>query len=106
VLDAAVDVGVGALEGGVGIDWHRVGNRPVQPRKGGPELFVSVVADRNDEVTIVEDSIERLRAVALHAESVALSNGGGARVDARARMGASGGGWDGAQVVPDGGREL
>ena len=37
VVDATVDVGVGALEG-VGIDWYGVGDRPVQPWKRGRAL--------------------------------------------------------------------
>jgi hypothetical protein len=86
VVDAAVDVGVGPFEGGVGIDWYGVGNRPVQPRKAVPELFVGVVADGNDEVIIVKDVVEGLRAVAFDAESVALGNRDGARVDAWAGM--------------------
>jgi hypothetical protein len=88
VVDAAADVGVGPFEGGVRIDWHWIGNRPVQPRKGVPELFVSVVADGNEEVIIVKDVVEGLRAVAFDAESVALGNSDGARVDAWAGMGA------------------
>ena len=82
VVDATVDVGVGALERGVGIDGHRVGNRPVQPRKGVAELFVGVVADGDDEIIVVKDVVERLGAVAVDAESVALGNGDGPRVDA------------------------
>ena len=35
VADAAVDVGVGGLERGVGVDPDRVGNGPVQPRQIG-----------------------------------------------------------------------
>jgi hypothetical protein len=49
---------------------------------------VSVVADGNDEVIIVKDVVEGLRAVAFDAESVALGNRDGARVDAWAGMGA------------------
>jgi hypothetical protein len=99
VVDAAVDDGVGALEGGVGIDWRRVGNRPVQSRKGVAELFVGVVADGDNEVIVVEDVVERLGAVAVDAESVALGNGYSARVDAWAGMGSGGGGWSVAQLA-------
>ena len=82
MVDATVEVGVGALEGSVGIGWHWVGNRPVQPRKAVSELFVGVVADGDDEVVVMENMIERLGVVAFDAESVALSNGDGPRVDA------------------------
>ena len=84
-----VDVGVGAFERCVGIEWHWIGNRPVQPRMGVPEFFVGVVADRDDEVVVVKDVVEGLRAVAFHTETVAVGNGDGPRVDARPGMGAS-----------------
>ena len=32
MVDAAVDIRVGAFERGIGIDWHWVGYRPVQPK--------------------------------------------------------------------------
>ena len=106
MVDATVDIGVGPFEGGVGIDWHGVGNRPVQPRKSLAELFVGVVADGDDEVIAVKDLVEGLGAVGIDAEPVALGNGDGSWVDAWAGMGAGRGSWDGAQLVPDGGGEL
>ena len=106
VVDATVDVGVGAFEGGVGIDWHGVGNRPVQPRKSAAELFVGVVADGDDEVIVVKDVVEGLGAVGIDVESVALGNGYGPGVDAWAGMGSSRGGWNVAQLVPGGRGEL
>ena len=66
MVDATVDVGVGAFERGVGIEWHWIGNRPVQPRKGVAEFFVGVVADRDDEVVVMKDVVEgfgRLRSI-------------------------------------------
>ena len=89
MVDAAVDVAVGAFERGVGIEWHWIGNRPVQPRKGVVEFFVGVVADRDDEVVVVKDVFEGFRAVAFNTETVAVGNRDGPRVDARAGMGAS-----------------
>src|SRR4029453_9897359 len=106
VVDATVDLGIGALEGGVGIDRHWVRNRPMQPRKGRSELFVSVVADGDDQVIVMKDMGERLGAVTVDAESVALGNGDGPRMDAWAGMCSGRGGWRVAQLVPDGGGEL
>jgi hypothetical protein len=105
-MDATVDIGVGPFEGGVRIDWHRVGNRPVQPRKGVRELFVGIVADGDDEIIVVKDFAEGIGAVAVDAESVTLGNGDGPGMDAWARMGSRRSGWDRAQLIPDGGREL
>ena len=61
MVDATVDIRVGPFEGGVGIDWHWVGNRPVQPGKGVRELFVGVVADGDDEIIAVKDLVEAAR---------------------------------------------
>jgi hypothetical protein len=90
----------------LGIEWHWVGNRPVQPRKAVSELFVGVVADGDDEVVVLENVVERLGVVAVDMESVAVRNGYGPWVDAWAGMCSGRGGWNGAQVVPDGGGEL
>jgi len=89
VVDATVDVAVGALERGVGIEWHWIGNRPVQPRQGVVEFFVGVVADRDDEVVVMKDVVEGLGSVAFNTETVAVGNRDGPRVDARAGMGTS-----------------
>ena len=88
MVDAASDVAVRAFEGGVGIEWHRIRNRPVQPRKGVAEFFVDVVADRDDEVVVVQDLVEGHGAAAVNTETVAVGDGDGPRVDTRAGMGA------------------
>ena len=106
MVDAAVDVRVGAFERGIGIDWHWVGNRPVQPGKGMAELLVGVVADGDDEIIVVKDIVEALGAVAFDAESVALGGGDGPRMDAWAGMSSSRGGWNVAPLIPAGGGEL
>ena len=67
---------------------------------------MGVVADGDDEIIVVKDVVEGLGAVAVDAESVALGNGDGPRVDAWAGVGSGRGGWDVAQLVPDGGGEL
>jgi hypothetical protein len=92
VLDSAVEVGVGELECGVGIDRYWIGDRPVQPRTEVPELFVGVVADGDDEVIVVKDVVEGLGAVAFDAESVALG-------DVTARGWMRGPGWVPAEVA-------
>jgi hypothetical protein len=70
------------------------------------ELFVGVVADGDNKIIVVKDVLERLGAVAVDVESVALGSGDGPRVDAWAGMGSGRGGWSVAQLVPDGGGEL
>ena len=79
MVDATVEVRVRVLERRVGIEWHGVGNRPVQPRKRGAKFFVGVVADGDDEIIVVKDVVQGLGAVAVDAESVALGNGYGPR---------------------------
>ena len=90
VADAAVDVGVGGFEGGVGVDADGVGDRPVQPGQTGVQLFVGVVADGDDQVSGVQLAVDGDRPVGAELESVPVGGGDRAGVDAGSGMGAGG----------------
>lgn len=64
-----IDVGVGVLEGCLAASAYGVGYRPVDPRQIGAELFVSVVADRDDElVATTQDVLDADRDCTLEIE--------------------------------------
>jgi hypothetical protein len=78
----------------------------MQPRKEHFEFFVGVVANGDDKIIVVNDLAEGLGSVAFDAESMALGNGDGSRMNPLTGMGPSRRSWNVAQLIPDRGGEL
>ena len=87
VVDAAVDVGVGGLEGLVGVDADRVGYRPSAAGAGRVEFLVGVVADRDDQVAVSASPVLTASGRPRRGQSVPSSVRDRARVDAGPRGG-------------------
>ena len=76
--DPVIDLGVGVLEGCLAASAYGVGNRPVDPRQIGAELFVGVVADRDDElIAATQDVLDADRDGTLEVEPVPAGDGDG-----------------------------
>ena len=94
VVDATVEVGVGGLEGLVGVGPGRVRYRPVQPGQGRIEFLVGVVTDRDDQVGVGEPRVQTGRDGLGEVQSVPSSDPHRARMNGLRRVGARRGRWN------------
>ncbi len=88
VMHPAVDVGERGLEGSVGVDPSWVGHRPMQSRQVRVERFVSVVADRDDQVSFVQSTVQTCGSRVGQVKAVASRDDDGPRVNPGGGVGA------------------
>src|SRR4029434_3160764 len=78
----------------------------MQPRKEHFEFFGGVCANGDDKIIVVNDLAEGLGSVGFDAESMALGNGDGSRMNTLTGVGAGRGSWSVARLIPERGGEL